>query len=140
MEEHRDAILAGGSRFLQVAAKLKAEAKALNVGENNPSELPRLLITRSDLVVAIGLSRIDITLRPAEHVAHSFGAALEYFEATISPVLPDLIGSNWKHLWSGLIAECEFPGPEPMVLGVERAAPVFDTLLKIDRKGRKLSS
>lgn len=140
LKENRNSILAGGGRFLEVASQLKAEVAQLNVPEPNPPELPRLIIRRQDLVVAIGFSRIDITLRPADHVANSFTSAIEHFHGTIEPVLPLLLGNDWQYEWSGIIAELEYQGPPPMVRGQERATPLFDRLLRIDRKGRPLAS
>jgi hypothetical protein len=140
LQEDRQFILANGQRVLELAGKLKGKLSQLNVPEIAPSEIPRLLIQRADLVASISFSRVDLTIRPPEHVAGNYDSAMEFAERTASPILEELVHPERGYEWSGVVVELQFPLPGEGLPGLAHAAPLFDRLVRIDRRGRELAS
>jgi hypothetical protein len=140
VQEDRQFILANGQRVLELARKLKGKLSQLNVPEIAPPEVPRLLIQRPDFVASISFSRVDLTIRPPEHVAGNYDSAMEFAERTATPVIEELVHPERGYEWSGVVVELEFPRPGANVPAAARAAPLFDRLVRLERRGRELAS
>lgn len=139
-QEDRQAVLSSGQRMLELAKDLKARVQTLNVPEIAPPEVPRVMLQRNDLVVALSFSRLDITAQPPTHVAEDFSSALTYAEKLAFPFIEEFVEKQRSYSWTGIVISLEYPMPQQGIPGVTRCEPVFDRLLTVNRENRQLGA
>jgi hypothetical protein len=140
LQEDRRFILANGQRVLELASRIKGKVSQVNVPEIAPPEVPRLLIQRPDLVASLSFSRVELTIRPPQHVAGNLDSAMEFAERTACPILDELVLPDRGYEWSGVVVELLFPVPGENVSAATQTVPLFDRLVRIERRGRELAA
>ena len=113
----------------------------INSPDDAPPSLPRVVLKLQDTILNVALDRLHITTQPPSHVAQDMDKAVQFAYQRSSPIISDMQPAKLNYKWSGVVAEVEYP-EDPLISksAPEAATPLFDRLIKIDRKDRELGS
>jgi hypothetical protein len=113
----------------------------INAPDNAPPSLPRVVLKLQDTILNVALDRLHITTQPPSHVAQDMDKAVQFAYQRSNPIISDMQPAKLNYKWSGVVAEVEYP-EDPLISksAPEAATPLFDRLIKIDRKDRELGS
>jgi len=134
-------VLTCGPYLKSLQQKLGGKLLMINSPDDAPPSLPRVVLKLQDTILNVALDRFHITTKPPSHVAQDMGKAVQFAYQRSSPIISDMQPAKLNYKWSGVVAEVEFP-EEPLISksAPEAATPLFDRLIKIDRKDRELGS
>ncbi len=134
-------ILTCGSALKKIHDKLGGRIISINVPEDAPPPLPRVVLKLEDTILNIGLERFQITVNPPSHVQDSIEKTSTFTFRRASSILSELIPFMPRYNWAGIISEVQYPEkPLKNKSAIEAATPIFDKLVKIDRNNKKLSA
>ena len=134
-------VLTCGTSLKKIQEKLGGKILSINAPEDSPPSLPRVILKLADTILNVALDRFQITTIPPSHIANDIKKSSKFaFQRSVS-ILSELLTSMPDYLWAGAILDIEFPeDPLRSDSAIEAAIPIFDRLIKIDRKTRELSS
>ena len=134
-------VLTCGPYLKILQQKLGGKLLMINTPDEAPVEFPRVVLKLKDTILNVTLDRFQITTQPPSHVAQDMDKAVQFAYQRLNQIISDMQPANINYLWSGVIAEVEYP-EDPLVSksAPEAAAALFDRLIRIDRNKRELAS
>lgn len=134
-------VLTCGPYLKSLQQKLGGKLLMINAPDDAPPSLPRVVLKLKDTILNVALDRFHITTQPPSHVAQDMDKAVQFAYQRSTPIVSDMQAAKLNYKWSGVVAEVEYP-EDPLISksASEAAIPVFDRLIKIDRKDRELGS
>lgn len=134
-------VLSCGPVLKALEAKISGRIVNLNVPDQAPPTLARIILQSPAGVLGIALNQFHFTLVPQPSMATDFRSVVEFGQNTTIKILNDLIGVMPPYRWTGIIAALQFPEEsKSSQSAAEAATPAFDRLVQIDTKNRPLSS
>lgn len=134
-------LLSCGPALKALEGKLRGQLFTINAPEDAPASLPRAVLKLEDTIFNLALDRLQVTTRPPAHVADDLSHAMQFARQRTLPFIEGFIDVIPAYQWTGIIVEIEFPeNPMRSNSAAEAAIPVFDRLVKIDRRSLELSS
>lgn len=134
-------VLTCGPYLKNIQQKLGGKLLMINSPDDAPPPLPRVVLKLQDTILNVALDRFHITTQPPSHVAHDMDKALQFAFQRSMPIISDMQPAKLNYKWSGVVAEVDYP-EDPIISksSSDAAVPLFDRLIKIDRKARELGS
>jgi hypothetical protein len=134
-------VLSCGPFLKKLQTDLGGRVFMINAPDDAPPPLARVVLKLEDCILNVGLDRFYITAIPPSHVAQDAKKSSNYARQRIFSMISELMPAVSAYRWSGIIAELDFPeDPLRNKSALEAAVPVFDRVMKIDRRNRKLGS
>jgi hypothetical protein len=131
-------LLKCGQVISRISEQLKTKVQLLDVPEIAPPEAPRAMIRLNDSIFNIGLNRLETVVFPPSHIVNDLQQSLLFAEKRFNQVFSEVFNFiNGE--WSGVIVNLEYPNPDKKS-PLETVEPVFDSLIKIDRSNKELST
>ncbi len=134
-------VLSLGPSLKAIQKSLGGELVTINVPEDAPPPLPRIILKFSDSLLKLGIDRISITINPPSHVKSNINKSSKFaLQRTVS-IIKDLLALIPQYKWCGIVTELEFPSEQNSYnLAIEAVTPVFDKLININRSHKELAS
>lgn len=135
----KEITLTCGQELKGLEKELKGKLFLPSVPDSAPPEAPRAILKTNDSILAIGWNRIELNVTPPSHIASNFDGCLGFLQARMSQIFPRLLSTINGYQWSGVIVNLNYPS-KGFSSHAEAAAPLFDEIIKVDRKGRPLTA
>lgn len=135
-----DLMLSAGSKILQLSKDMGCQLARLNVPEASPPDVPRIILRGPDVAVAWALTRVEVSVQPAEHIQGSYDGALAFSRRRANAVIDALAQVGVAYEWSGVVTLVAFPTAQTGQPAIRAVEPVFDRLVSIARGDRQLAT
>jgi hypothetical protein len=134
-------VLTCGQAIKNIQKKLGGNILSINTPEDAPPFTPRIILNLNDTIMHLGLDRVHIITIPPSHVSDEIEKSSKFTFQRVNSLLSELRPSIPRYLWAGIISTIEYPEKSlKNTSAIEATTPVFDKLIKIDRKNKELSS
>lgn len=130
-----------GPRIKTFQEEFKVRIQELNIPQGSPPNAPRIMLSREDYIVNIGLNRADLFLTIPSQINNDFNQLLAYSYDLVEKLYTLLFEDAVEYEWVGVVTNILIPNTDiKKRKAVKILEPVFDDLININRKGRKLAS
>ncbi len=136
----KELILLAGSSIKKITSDLKGNFITLNIPSDAPAELPRYAIHSSNMIIHIGLNRIQIISEPPDHIQYSIEEVFEFLKITTYKILNKIYESGLEYLWTGVITTIDYKDTSGSKTPFEAINPIFKKLLCLDWDKSDLAS
>lgn len=134
-------LLTVGKQIQQLRTKIESRVAQLNVPDDAPPELPRMVLQTKGFVLNLCQNRFQFVASPPDHSSSNVNESLDYLRKLISGVLTSLYESGVEYSWSGLVVTIHFPrDPEDVSSALQACAPLLSSLTQLDWDPSTLSS
>ncbi len=131
-KSEKELILLAGSSIKSITAVLKGKFITLNIPSDAPPELPRYAIHTSNMIIHIGLNRVQLISEPPDHVQYSIEEAYEYLRETTSIILTEIYKSDLEYQWTGVISTIDYIDTSGVNTPFEAISPITKKLLRLN--------
>jgi hypothetical protein len=129
-----------GDSIKKFQAETNAQVQMLNTPSGARPEAPRVIIATDAYIINISLNRFDIILKVPTHINRYSEKVLTFCFQSMETIFDILIRDKIEYMWGGVIFTIHYPFDKKQVRALKLLEPVFDKLLKIERKGRSLAT
>ncbi len=134
-------VLVCGSALKRIQNMLGGRLFTVNAPDDSSPTLPRAILKLDDTILNIALDRFQITTIPPSHIADDQKKSSRFAIQRARTIIKELLDCMPQYQWAGVILEIEYPeDPSVNKTTNDTAIPIFDKLIKIDRKGNELSA
>jgi hypothetical protein len=105
-----------------------------------PPELPRLLMQAPNVVVQVGLNRVEMVLRPPSHVSGTVRSSVQYFQAVLNSSFKATLSHISANAWIGIVLTLEYPLPNLRPSASNGIKPIARQLINLPTHPDELSS
>ncbi len=129
-----------GDSIKKLQKNVKAQVQILNTPSGARPEAPRVIIFTPDYVINISLNRIDIVFNIPSHIEDKFDNVIAFCYKSFENIYEKIIEGYINYKWAGVIFDVNYSSNLKKIRSIELMTPVFDHLLNLKRKERKLAS
>ena len=133
-----DLMLLLGPSIKKVNDNLKGKFLQLTIPNDAPFELPRYAIQLKNMLIHIGLNRIQIISEPPPHIQNSIEESFKFIQETSKYIVSTILKGNLEYLWTGIITTIkkELKAEKP----IKAVYPIFKKMINLDWKDEELAS
>jgi hypothetical protein len=134
-------VLSCGPSLKQLNNNLNGRVININVPDNSPPNLPRIILKADDILLKVCLDRLETTMLLPSHIRNDMKSVTQFAKERSNLINSLLLDCIPKYEWCGIITEVDFP-EEPLnsKSGAESITPFFDKIINISRKEKDLCS
>jgi len=125
--------------MIELQSLLRGTLLTVSVPEAAPPEFPRIILSSEDTIVGLGFNRLEVTVRPPDHIKEDYASSAEFAQRKTYPIV-EAISKLVNYEWAGVISVGEYPLASGEVSGLKVVTPIFDRLVNIPRNGKDLAS
>jgi hypothetical protein len=134
-------LLSCGPALKELSEKLHGKIHFINAPDNAPPGLPRAVLQLDDIILNISLDRVQALIGIPPHISDDINQVLDFTRQMALRLLGPLVPVLPPYLWTGIVIELMFPQiPVSSLSANQLVTPIFDRLLAVDRKERRLSA
>ncbi len=134
-------VLSLGPSLKNLQKNLGGDLIQINVPDDAPPNLPRLILKLDDSVLKLSIDRISISINPPSHVKSSIKKSSKFATQRTESIIKGLLSPMPTYRWSGIITNLEYPSKtDSYKTALEAITPVSEKLVNIERDNKEIAS